>query len=170
MKKHYVRIVRPRFELMVVEVSAADHKEAEMLALEQADDADDDAWTLLDHDPGTYDAHVQRCTSEDDVEANSSGPSERAEIVQTLLDPTPDEDFKYLLLLADVADGEGRVIWERWLKFHEPDLLESDLIDDWISALIVLRGRSPNFPNVTEEMLEQIDRNLSEGRNRGGRR
>jgi len=40
-----------------------------------------------------------------------------------------------MLLQADVAGGEGEVVFELWFSARDPGLLETDIAGDWIRAL-----------------------------------
>ena len=65
--KHYARVCRPRFEVVLIEVEANDCDSAERLALAQAEGTDAAGWRLLPFDKSAYRAHVERCVSAKDI-------------------------------------------------------------------------------------------------------
>jgi hypothetical protein len=135
--KHFVRVCRPRFELAVLEIEAEDDDEAEAIAYKQAASLPDDAWHVQAFAPEHYHPHVETCHSEDTIDANvGDDEDEKVDYVERLKDfDGDDDDTRYLLLLADIGSGEGRVIFEPWFCTRQPELLESDLCGDWVSNL-----------------------------------
>jgi hypothetical protein len=132
--KHYVRICRLRFEVMMVEVEGDDHDSAELLALARADDARAPDWQLLPFDKNAYRLHVERCLSADDIALATDDGESEVTAVANARSLEPDEDTRYHLLHADVNSGEGEVILQPWFA-DEGDLMQHDLSKDWIATL-----------------------------------
>jgi hypothetical protein len=115
--KHYVRVCRPRFEVTVLEIDADDDDQAEDIAIGEAIELPPEKWHLLAFDDGLYQPHVETCHSEDTIDANVDDPKEREEYIADLVSPERAEAtnyIRYLLLCADVAHGDGHVVFEPW--------------------------------------------------------
>src|SRR5690349_6775878 len=101
-KQYRVRLVRPVFEIAVVEVEATSEEEAVLEALCQAETVPENAWEgKFDPESYFYDAHyIQEVWpgSEDNY-----------------LKHGIEEDRKYLLLRGDLDSGEGAVPFQPWL-------------------------------------------------------
>lgn len=146
--KHYVRLCRPRFEVAVLEIEAEDDDPAMLAALEQAENVPAGDWHLQSISDEVYLPHVELCHSEHTIEANiGDDAAEREEYVKELHAIDRPNEIRYLLLLADVGTGEGRVIYEPWFSAGEPELLEHDLVGDWMLEL----------QSVGEEGLENFE-------------
>jgi hypothetical protein len=119
------------------------------------------AWHLLPFDDENYRPHVEECHSQLDVEANCE-PDERKAYVENLKSPESTEEIdyvRYLLLYADVAGGDGRVIFEPWFPTRDPQLLEHDLATDWVDTLVRLRDEGlQNFEDfATRQSAQEED-------------
>lgn len=124
--KYYLRMVRPRFETRLIEVDATSYEHAKLLGT-MAGMVPSDDWQMIDHDPYTYAAHVERCSDEHNFEANGQTVEEG---VADLASTAVPEDDKYLLMYADTFTGEGRIVPEPWLLQHGT-LMITDLCCDW---------------------------------------
>jgi hypothetical protein len=131
-QNHIVRLCRVRFEIAIVEVKAEDEEAAMEKALSKH--IPDAKWHLLPFDAEAYVPHVESCVSDHTIDANSAEPGDREEYLAELRSPLYDHDVRYMLLQADVADGEGRVLIDPWYPQH-PGLRELDMISDWGSTL-----------------------------------
>jgi hypothetical protein len=101
--KYYLRMVRPRFEVRLIEVDARSESEAKYLAMIEAMEPDK-RWRSIPHNPNDYAAHVEQCESEHDFSANDTTLKEgKAQLAAAV----PSEFNKYLLLRDDLFDGEG---------------------------------------------------------------
>lgn len=153
MPKHLVRLCRPRFEVVVIEIEAADDDRAKALALAKAEHLPQSAWHLQRLDEENYSPHVESCYSDHTIDANvGEDEEERAEFVEELLSPEPTEETRYLLLLGDIGSGEGKVIFEPWFAATDPGLLEIDITGDWAHELTeVVRDGLERFDPDDEE-------------------
>lgn len=140
--RYRVRLVRPIFQVAVVEVEASDEHEAVLDALHQADTIPEEAWSG-GFDPSSYgyDAHFVEATGESDDD--------------DFIDADIDEDHRYLLLKANIDTGEGGILLQPWIS-EISDLMVADLGMDW-------RGQLEEFEvegcaRFYESLEEQNDR------------
>ncbi len=130
-QRHYVRVCRPRFEITIVEVDEANSDYAKIRAAVVASNLPAKAWKILPFDKERYFPHVEACITENDMEPTDwIGQSIEAQIAE-FRDVTQDRSKAYLLLMADIEDGEGDLIAEPWCDCTDPGALELDIADHW---------------------------------------
>lgn len=152
--KHYVRLCRPRFDVVVLEIGAEDDEDAMVMALEKAETVPDSEWQLQGFDEKSYHPHVESCHSDHTIDANvGDDPEAKAEYVKKLQSPEPTECTRYILLLGDTETGEGKVVYEPWFHPEDPQLLEHDIAGDWIESL----------QDAAEAGLENFERATRQG-------
>ena len=130
---HLVQVARIRIETAIVEIRGDDisDDEAEADAIETAEHLVETAWVMQPFDATAYRPHVQSIISREEIdEMREIGNTDSAE---TLVDAI--EDTRYLLLKADCATAEGKVVLQPWLVVDQPDLLTSDLCLEWLKSL-----------------------------------
>lgn len=144
-KRYLVRLVRPVFQVAVVEVEASDENEAMFDALLQADTVPEELWSG-DFDLTSYGYDAQYV--EEVTESN-----EDAYIFSGI-----EEDRRYLLLSANTNTGEGEMLLQPWLG-EISDLLVADLGMDWRGQLEELEEEGcARFYGALEEQLARKDR------------
>ena len=116
-KKYRVRLVRPVFEIAVVEVQALNEEDAVLEALCQAESVPEEAWNgEFDPESYFYDVHyVQEVSPEKE---------------DHYLEYGVEDDRRYLLLRGDIDSGTGAVPFQPWLS-DISDLMVVDLCSDW---------------------------------------
>ncbi len=122
--KYHVQVVRLRFNTAIIEVEASDDGDAERKAIEQAQQLPDANWQLQPFDHDAYLPHAEAMIAEDEL-------TEAEEVGDALVL----NEARYLLLKGDCGTGEGDIVLQPWLKTDQPDLLASDLCNDWIGAI-----------------------------------
>jgi hypothetical protein len=124
-RSYLVRLVRPVFEVAVVEVEAEDEQMAAVAALHSAESIGDVHWV------GKFDADSYACDAQYVIAA------EEAEDDDYIFSGIEDER-KYLLLKADLDAGEGQVTFQPWMDSVD-DLMSADLCMDWGDQIEALR-------------------------------
>lgn len=124
-KQYRVRLVRPVFEVAVVEVEAENEEVAAVVALCNADSIGDEHW-VGKYDPGSYACDAQYVIAAEEAEDDDYIFSEI------------EDERKYLLLKADLDAGEGQVTFQPWMESVD-DLMSADLCMDWGNQLEALR-------------------------------
>jgi len=137
--KHYVLLCRPRFEVAVIEIDAEEHRAAEVAALEKVS-LGFKGWRLVPFDSREYRPHVEQCMSESDIEIDAEIAPE-VDVLAEARAVKRDEYTRYALVMADIFDGEGKVLPQPWM-FELPPMLEHDLCDDWITDLKGVKARA----------------------------
>jgi hypothetical protein len=123
-RKFLVRLVRPVFQVAVVEVEAENEEMAEAAALTQAESIEDEHWVGT-FDPGSYGCDAQYVI-----------PAEEAK--DDFIFSSIENERKYALLKADLDSGEGRMMFQPWMNGID-DLMWADLCMDWGIQLEGLR-------------------------------
>jgi hypothetical protein len=134
---HFVQVARLRIETTIIEIDVdddADDAGVEREAIETAMSLAEANWICMPFDRSAYEPFVQSIISREEI----AEIPEIAEIgskanVETLVDAN--EDTRYLLLMADCATGETKVVLQPWLNVDAPNLLTSDLCKAWLMAL-----------------------------------
>jgi hypothetical protein len=114
-----VRLVRPVFQYVDVEVEAGEENEALSAALAGSETVPESAWR------GSYDPE-EYC-----IDAVAVGDA--ADIDEDIFLSIAG-DKKYLLLKADADSGEGEVLYQPWIRGIS-DLMLADLCSDWGTEL-----------------------------------
>ena len=137
-KRYRVRLVRPVFQVVVVDVEASGNEEAIVEAICQAETIQEKEW-VGEFDPDNYFYDVQYVE-----EAEGEG-----DYIFTGID----EDRKYLLLKADTGSGEGEVLFQPWLT-EISDLMVADLCSDWGGLLQELEevGVSSFYESLEQQL------------------
>ena len=118
-KRFRVRLVRPVFQYVDVEVEAGEEYEALSAAIAGAGTVPDADWRGS-FDPDKY-----------GVDAVAVGDA--ADIDEEIFTSIA-EGEKYLLLKADTDTGEGEVLYQPWMA-NISDLMVADLCSDWNGEL-----------------------------------
>lgn len=146
-----VRIVRPVFESVVVEVEADSEEEAVAAALGQADTITEEEWTgAFEPENYFYDAQcIEGIHYYDDEGHESDGDEVQCE--DDLL--ATNDNSRYLLLKANTFSGEGEVLYQPWLE-EVDDLMLADLCMDWSGQ--IEEARKGSFSLAIEIMKDQM--------------
>jgi hypothetical protein len=141
-----VRIVRPVFQSVIVEVEADSEEEAVATALGQADTIPEEDWIgVFDSEKYFYDA---QCLEEDFDEDHLEVDEDAEHFID------PDEYVRYLLLKANIYSGDGEVLYQPWLEEEVDDNILADLCMDWSGQLEGIQ--KDDVDDVIEIMEEQI--------------
>lgn len=118
-KRFRVRLLRPVFEYVDVEVEAGEEYEAIFAALAGADTIPADEWrgNFASEEYGVDVVHVTEAAGVDE------------EIFTEIAG-----EKKYLLLKADTDSGEGEIVYQPWIE-EVSDLMFADLCSDWSGEL-----------------------------------
>jgi hypothetical protein len=139
-KRYRVRLVRPVFQVAVVDVEAAGEAEAMLEALSQAETIPEKDW-VGEFDPDSYFYDVQYVEGADDQ-------------LDDYIFTDIENDRKYLLLKADTISGEGEVTFQPWMS-EVSDLMLADLCSDWSGQLEELEAEgASNFYETLEKYLQ----------------
>lgn len=128
--KYLLRMVRPRFEVKLIEIEAESEAVARLTATTQAL-VSKQGWKLIERSTDDYFPHIERCLSETDLGANEMTEEEAREELASI--SAPDMD-KYFLLYADAFAGEGELVPQPWM-LRKSSLMITDLCSDWIEDL-----------------------------------
>ena len=146
-KTYRVRVVRPVFQVVAVEVEASSEDEAILEAIVQADTVPEDAWSG-EFDPDSYFYDVLSVQE-------ASGPEEG------YLDPGIEDDRKYLLLRGDIDSGTGAMPFQPWMT-DISDLMLVDLCQDWASDLASLeQAGAAGFYSSLDRQIKARDQTLA---------
>ena len=144
-KRYLVRLVRPVFQVAVVEVEANDENEAMFDALHQADTVPEELW-FGDFDQANYGYDAQYVE-----EAEESGED-------NYIFTGIDEDRRYLLLCANTNTGEGELLPQPWVN-EISDLMVADLCMDWRGHVEDMEAAGcAKFYESLEDQLARKDR------------
>jgi len=149
-EKYVVRVMRPIFQTVDVVVEAYDEDEAMETVLKQAHTIEKKYWKG-DFKRREYSYDVQQVR-----ELNDDTNDEDCEFFDSVTDET-----KYLILKADTDSGEGKVLYEPWMK-KESDLMIADLCMDWSEELENTREEEANkFFRKLEADINNNDNNIT---------
>jgi hypothetical protein len=136
-----VKMMRPLFQIAVIEVDALEARDAVAAALDKADMLPDTSWC------GIFDAASYTYDVQDVVEVGkSSGKAPDQEEWE------PSDELRYLVLKGDIECGEGEVIAQPWFV-HENDLMVADIAGDWAEALETIREKG--FKAYIAELVQE---------------
>lgn len=133
--KYLLRMVRPRFEVKLVELEAENDSVARLIATTEALGSKT-GWKLIARSTEDYFPHIERCLSETELGANDMTEEEAREELASVAAPDLD---KYFLLYADTFAGEGELVPQPWM-LRRSSLMITDLCSDWIDDLQELAG------------------------------
>lgn len=125
-KRYRVRLVRPVFEVAVVDVEAENEEIAAAAALNHAESIGEEHWI------GRFDPDSYACDAQYVI------PVEEAE--DDYVFSEIENEQKYLLLKADLDAGEGQVTFQPWMESVD-DLMSADLCMDWGNQMEALRRK-----------------------------
>jgi hypothetical protein len=130
---HFVQVARIRIETAIFGIDAdeGDDADVEREAIETANSIANADWVMQPFDHASYQPHVQSIISQEEIAELAEIGSSKS--VAALVDAN--EDVHYLLLKADCATGEGRVVLQPWFVVDAPNLLSSDLYREWVASL-----------------------------------
>jgi hypothetical protein len=146
LRKFTIRLVRPVFQIVDMEVEATSAAQAVAAASREAAELGDDDWF---EDPGLNENTAARdvlCVVDhrevagvaqgldEGQQAADQEPSEIGELVLQTLNETLDAR-RYLLLYADVEEVEGGIVRARWLEEIGEGLELADLTEDWAAQI-----------------------------------
>lgn len=123
-RKFRVRLVRPVFEVAVVDVEAENEEMAAAAALNHADSIGEEHW-IGRYDPDSYGCDVQYVISAEEAEDD-------------YIFSEIEDERKYMLLKADLDSGEGQMTFQPWMDEID-DLMSADLCMDWGNQIEALR-------------------------------
>ena len=147
--KHTVTVGRFVLETVQFEIEA-EASDVEAVALAAAAELDEDAFseTLTPNIPeelfmvATADHHELAYYNMDD-------PPAKQKPIEELVEHEMYErfaDFAATVILADIANGDGKVILTEWMdNTDKPSLMISDIVSDWVEKLEPIAERAYAF-------------------------
>ena len=133
----FVRLMRPIFQSVVVLVKARSDNDAARKARRLAPGLKPEEWKG-EYDAISYAYDVQEVLNVDRIKQSSELSETTKELEKYLWER---DDFRYLLLKADVTSGQGDVLIEPWLK-RKSAVMRMDLVGDWAAGVEVLEERA----------------------------
>lgn len=125
--KYWVKLVRPVFETMTVEVTSTSEEGALAEALAIGESAPDKDWGGS-FDPSSYHISAVGVAGEDELEDPQDYLEDR------------EEYQSYMLLMADRSSGEGEIRLQPWMM-RASDCSLVDVLGDWIGELTTLHDK-----------------------------
>ena len=139
--KYAVRLARVRFETLTIEIDAGETEAArsEVLnaALNLAESSGDERWKLEPFDKKSYCPFVQDYASQADADSDP-GDDEPGTLADYVVEGA--EELRYMLLAANVNDGEGYIVPQPWWILHCAPLMQEDVAGDWAGGVSELAG------------------------------
>jgi hypothetical protein len=120
-ERHWVLLARPVIQTLAVDVRARDRDEAVDKAKKKAAKISDHFWQG-EFRPGDYGIDALTVLSDSDFEPDEVPGEYMSECA---------DDFRYMLLKANIDSGEGVLLVEPWLRDSGDPLLAADLLKDW---------------------------------------
>gem|GEM_PF-6203806 len=124
-----VRLVRPVFETLVIEVEAWGRKSARQKALDRTDKLPASDWAAVTFDDREYRPHVASIIDNQEVHETAPAPHEQFR-EHRMVDQMP-RNIRYMILAADLKNREGHWLPQPWFDNAEP-LTQADLCSGWI--------------------------------------
>ena len=130
-RKIHALVARVRFETAVVSFSAGsglDDQQLKDIAVDHAIEFPENAWRPADCDDGSHQPFAVSVIAEPDPE-NEASPAKARHTRGQL------GSYRFLLLQADIENGEGALVLQPWFSCDRATLLMADVAKDWIAAL-----------------------------------
>lgn len=127
-----VRLVRPVFETIALEVEAWSKGSAIRKAIHRAQNAADSDWGISDVQGDDYSLHVEAVIDHNHVYEASPNPRREISAFKSMADDR--HRPRYILLAAEAGAAMGHVLTQPWFNRSESEL-QTDLCSDWIEAL-----------------------------------
>ena len=131
-KVYTVRVVRPVFQSVAIEVQALNHNSAMSKALRRAAALPQPEWTDRKFEDGEIAMHVETVLDHQRVHDTSANP--HRDIEEFRSGDGGSGPFRYLILLADLGARVGRVLSQPWFTRADP-MLQADLCSDWVEPI-----------------------------------
>jgi len=146
-RTYRVRLVRPVFQVVAVEVEASSEDDAVLEAIIQADTVPEEAWSgAFDPESYFYDVHSVEEASEPEDGYLYAGM---------------EDDRKYLLLRGDLDSGTGAMPFQPWMT-DVSDLMLVDLCQDWSDDLASLeQAGAAGFYSSLDRQVKARNRTLA---------
>lgn len=133
MRRTYtVRLARPVFEMVNIEVEAMSKGGAVRKALHRASKLGESDWCENEHSRNDYQHHVEGVLDHQSVYETSANP--KREILEFRSGTGASQEMRYLLLAADTKAHAGRVLMQPWFQEAISDL-QLELCCDWIEPI-----------------------------------
>lgn len=172
-KVYTVRLVRPVFQSVAIEVQAMSINSAMQKALRRAAALPASGWTDQEFEDGVHSVHVELVLDNQKVHETSSNP--HREIKDFRSGDGNSNQFRYLILAADLSARVGRVLPEPWFS-RVDQMLQADLCSDWVEpisfilendglgddAQTAIDWETPRNDNVIEFPISDLDQELVE--------
>lgn len=133
MRRTYtVRIVRPVFQRLSIEVEAWNRGSAIRKAAGRAQKALEDQWITCESSVDAYAPHVEAVLDHEEVYENDPNP--RRKIASFRAGTGECDTNRYILLAADTEARVGRLLTQPW--FNQADAtLQTELCSDWLEPV-----------------------------------
>jgi hypothetical protein len=145
-ERYWVLLARPVIQTTVVEVKASDYREAANKARQKATKLPDSRWE------GSYQPDEYGIDALTGLADSTFAPDEDPEeYMQECA-----EDYRYMLLKANLDSGEGVLLVEPWLQ-NSDALSAADLLKDWsIAATELYEQAAGNWIESLEERSKEL--------------
>ena len=124
-----VRLVRPVFQSVSIEVQALNRNSAMQKALRRATVLPESDWIDRQFEDCDNMVHVEAVLDNQKVYETSANPHQ--EISEFRSVDGNSDNFKYLILAADLSTRVGRVLPQPWFTSAD-QMLQADLCSDWV--------------------------------------
>lgn len=131
-KVYTVRLVRPVFQSVTIEVQALNRNSAMSKAQRRAKALPESDWTDRKLEDTDHTMHVESVLDHQKVYETSANPHQK--IREFRLGVGDSDTIKYLILSADLSARVGRVLPQPWFTCVD-QMLQADLCSDWIEPI-----------------------------------
>ena len=127
-----VRLVRPVFQSVAIEVQAMSSKSAMNKALRRATVLPESDWSDQKFEDSDHTMHVETVLDHQNIYETSANP--HREIGDFRSGNRNSKPFRYLILEADLSARVGRVLPQPWFTCAD-QMLQADLCSDWVELI-----------------------------------
>lgn len=131
-KVYSVKLVRPVFQWVVIEVESWSLASAKKTALRKAAALSANEWAISEFHDRDYAMHVECAMDHQEIHETCPNPHQEIRTFQST--DQASENIRYLLLAADVENREGDCLPQPWFE-RADSMLQSELCLDWIDPL-----------------------------------
>lgn len=172
-KVYTVRLVRPVFQSVEIEVQAMSTNSAMQKAQRQAAALPASGWSEQEFEDGLHSVHVESVLENQKVEETSSNPDR--DIKDFRSGDRNSNQYGYLILAADLSARVGRVLPQPWFSCID-HVLQAELCSDWVEpisfilendglsedAQIAIGWKTSTKDNVIDFPISELDQELVE--------
>jgi len=131
-RTYTVRVVRPVFQAITIEIDAWSQQSAVRKAMRRAQNAPDTDWDSSSAGSDDYNMHVEAVL--DHQEVYETSPNPRRQIQAFRAASGAFDNTRYLLLGANMEAQAGRLLLQPWFNEADP-VAQAELCADWAGPL-----------------------------------